>query len=174
MKKWLNLPISNARLVAEMGILIALDIIFTRFLSITTVNVRLGFAFIVLLLSGMRLGPVYTAIVAALADLIGAHLFPVGPYFVGFTITAAISGFLYGFFYEGFSIRRLVLFLLLEAVVVNLGLQTLWITMISGNPYTTVLMARIPTALAMIALKTVMILQFNRPQLAQTLGLHLA
>jgi len=170
MKKWLNLSISNARLIAEMGILIALDIVFTRFLSITTLYFRLGFAFLVLLLSGMRLGPVHTAVVAALADLIGAHLFPVGPYFPGFTVTAAINGFLYGlFFFDGFSWKGLALFLFLEAVVVNLGLQTLWIVMLNHTPYGTMLLTRIPTALAMLALKAIMIPQFNRPQLASRL-----
>ena len=41
-------------------------------------------------------------LVFGLTDYIGAHLFPFGEYFVGFTISAIIKGLIYGvFLYPG-------------------------------------------------------------------------
>ncbi len=80
------------------ALLAALEIVLSRFLSISAWNTKIGFAFVPVALAALLLGPLNAGIVAALADFLGALLFPVGPYFPGFTLTAFLMGLCYGVF----------------------------------------------------------------------------
>ena len=84
------------RLVA-IGILVAIEIVCNRFLSVNTSFFKIGVAFLPVVLAAWLYGPVAGALVGGLGDLIGALLFPIGPYFPGFTMTAALAGAGYGF-----------------------------------------------------------------------------
>ena len=50
------------------------------------------------MLSAIILGPKYSTVLAGLADLIGALLFPFGSFFIGYTISALLTGLVYGLF----------------------------------------------------------------------------
>ena len=94
--------------VALAGVFIALSIIFTRFLSHTfpiagMPALRLSFGDLPLIISGITLGPVYGAFTGVLADLLGYPLNPLGAYFPGFTLSAALSGFLPGLMAKAFN-----------------------------------------------------------------------
>ena len=80
------------------ALLAALEFVLSRFLSISAWNTKIGFAFVPVALAALLLGPLNAGIVAALADFLGALLFPVGPYFPGFTLTAFLMGLCYGLF----------------------------------------------------------------------------
>ena len=80
------------------ALLLALDIVLARFFSVRVVNIAFSFGFVPLILSAIWLGPKYSTLIGGLADLIGALLFPVGQYFVGYTISSLIDGFIYGIF----------------------------------------------------------------------------
>ena len=88
----------STKMMATLGILLAMDIVLTRFLSINAWNIRIGFGFVPVVLSGMLFGAVPTMVLGALADFLGAILFPIGPYFPGFTLTAALTGLVFGYF----------------------------------------------------------------------------
>ncbi|MDF2678515.1 MAG: hypothetical protein K0Q97_2867, partial [Bacillota bacterium] len=81
-----------------MGTLIAIEIVLSRFLSLSAWNMRIGFGFVPLAIAAMLLGPVKAGIVGAVADIIGAILFPTGAFFPGFTLTAFLKGVVYGLF----------------------------------------------------------------------------
>ncbi|HBK85843.1 MAG TPA: folate transporter, partial [Firmicutes bacterium] len=74
------------------ALLVALSIVASRFLSINTPIIRIGFGWLPILLAGLLYGPGWGFIVGAIADFIGANLFPFGPYFPGFTLSAGLSG----------------------------------------------------------------------------------
>ena len=74
------------------AMLVALNVILSRFLSIAAWNIKIGFAFVPVVFAALYLGPWQAALVGALGDFIGATLFPIAAYFPGFTITAAIVG----------------------------------------------------------------------------------
>ena len=75
----------------------ALTVVLSRFLSVNIWNMSIGFSFVSLMLCGMLLGAFWGGVCGALADFIGAILFPFGPYFPGFTVTAFLSGAVFGF-----------------------------------------------------------------------------
>ena len=65
--------ISTQQLVVS-ALLLALAVIFTRVLAVNQLLNKLGLGFAAIALCAMLYGPVWTAIVSALADLIGALL----------------------------------------------------------------------------------------------------
>lgn len=80
------------------ALLIALDVVFSRVLAINTPLMKIGLGFAAVALSAMLYGPLWAALTAALGDLVGALLFPTGAYFPGFTVTAALTGLIFGLF----------------------------------------------------------------------------
>ena len=71
-------------------------------------------------------------------------LFPIGPYFPSFTLTAFLTGLVFGWFLH----KRQTLWRILGAVAVNLFvlsllLQTVWISLLYDAPYMPLLLTRI-------------------------------
>ncbi len=133
------------------GMLIALDVVLTRFLSVNTPITRVGFSFIPVAVAGYLYGPLGGALVHGLSDVIGALLFPIGPYFPGYTLTAVLIGFFYGLcFRQNSRFSRVVLGTAAQTAC-SLFLTSLWIVVTStkGAAYGPVLLTRLPQAAVM-------------------------
>lgn len=148
------------------AILLALLIILSRFLSVKTPIMKISFAFVPTMLCAVWLGPKWTILLNVLGDVIGATLFPTGPYFVGYTISTAIAGLIYGLLLykkEGKEysdihfLVRLIIATSLVAVICNMGLNTLWSVITTGKAFWVLLSARIVKQLIMIPIHVVVI-----------------
>lgn len=148
------------------AILLALLIILSRFLSIKTPVMKISFAFVPTMLCAVWLGPKWTILLNVLGDVIGATLFPTGPYFVGYTISTAIAGLIYGLLlykkegkeYSNINfLIRLIIATALVAVICNMGLNTLWSVITTGKAFWVLLSARIVKQLIMIPIHVVVI-----------------
>lgn len=146
------------------GLLLATTIVLNRFLSIKTPILVISFSYIPVMLSAIMLGPWYTMLIAGFADLIGALLFPFGAYFVGYTISAVISGLIYGLFLyrkKEFSnksfILRLILSTLIVLIVCNCLLNTIWIYITTKEALFAILPTRLLKQLIMLPIQVVSI-----------------
>lgn len=146
------------------GLLLATTIVLNRFLSIKTPILVISFSYIPIMLSAVMLGPWYTMLIAGFADLIGALLFPFGAYFVGYTISAVISGLIYGLFLyrkKEFSnknfILRLILSTLIVLIVCNCLLNTIWIYITTKEALFAILPTRLLKQLIMLPIQVVSI-----------------
>lgn len=81
----------DTRSITALGLLVAVEIVLSRFCSINAWDLKIGFSFLPVAVAAMRLGPLEAAVVAAVSDFVGAVLFPIGAYFPGFTLTAFLS-----------------------------------------------------------------------------------
>lgn len=153
------------------ALLLALDIVLSRFLGIRVVNIAFSFGFVPLILSAIWLGPKYSILVGGLTDLIGALLFPVGQYFVGYTISAVIDGAIYGFLLykkEGAEwskkefLIRLVISTFIVSVVCNLFLSSLWSYIAYGKAYLVALVAKLPLEAIRFPIKIITILAVTK------------
>lgn len=109
------------------AMLVAIQVVLVRFCSIQTPFQRISFGFIPMSMAGVLFGPFYSCVVAAMADLLGAILFPTGgAFWPGFTIVAACAGLLYGLLHEkegrefgrrGWYVRLLIVELLINLLV---------------------------------------------------------
>lgn len=148
------------------AILLALLIILSRFLSIKTPIMKISFAFVPTMLCAIWLGPKWTVLLNVLGDVIGATLFPTGAFFIGYTISTAIAGLIYGLLlYKKESncytnkqfLIRLIIATALVAVICNMGLNTLWSAITTGKAFLVLLSARIVKELVMIPVHVIVI-----------------
>ena len=136
----------STRRLTQMAFFVVLQVVLTRFFGITTEINRISFAFVPMALAGAYMGPGYSALTAIAADLIGHFLWPKGPYFVGFTITAALSGALYGVLHKEMSRKErnvwIVLITLIKRVGLHLGLNTYWLHLLGGKSMQALIVGR--------------------------------
>ncbi len=147
------------------AMLLALTIVLSRFLSINTPLLSIGFSFVPIALSAIWLGPKYTAIISGIADIIGALLFPFGTYFIGFTISAICKGLIYGFILykkgEELKSKELIIRLVIACIavigVVHILMNSLWLVIMYDKAYIAVLSTRLTAELIMIPIQIITI-----------------
>ena len=153
------------------AMLLALLIILSRFVSIETQFLVISLSFIPIMMSAIWLGPKYSTLIAALGDFIGAILFPFGSYFPGFTLSAGITGLIYGLFLynktdKEFSninfIIRLTISSFLVLGVVNVFISSFWLHLLYGNAYFAIISTRITTQIIMLPIHIVIIFLLNK------------
>lgn len=153
----------NTRKLVTIALMIALDIVLTRFLSISTLIIRIGFGFLPTAIIAMLFGPLSAGLAAVLSDIIGVNFFSPFAMHPGFTISAFLTGMTYGFFmYKRMgNTLRIVLAVLVVTFGVGLGLNTLWLSMIQGVPYFTLIPLRALQQLIMAPIQIVTIKSFS-------------
>ncbi|MEW6724752.1 MAG: folate family ECF transporter S component [Bacillota bacterium] len=154
------------------GLLIALNIIFVRLLAFKvmvggTTTLRLSFGTIPVMFAGLLLGPWWGAAVGAMGDLVGFALNPGGAFFPGFTLTAALTGFIPGVLLHRNYQRGMVTVVQLLAVValselVTVLLNTYWLTFIIGKGFMVLLPMRAAARAVTIPVYTLVLQALRR------------
>lgn len=87
----------NTRKLTSIALLIAAEVVLGR-LGIMTPIVAINFSFVPLVVNAILFGPITAAVSSGLADIIGSMMMPqgLGTYFLGYTISALLTGFIYG------------------------------------------------------------------------------
>jgi ECF transporter S component (folate family) len=114
-------------------------------MSIETPIIRIGFGFLPNVIASIMFGPLLGGIAAATGDILGMLIFPKGAYFPGFTLTAFLGGVIYGLVLHNkkSSIKTSLLAVSIITIFINLGLNTLWLHIITGKAALAILIPRI-------------------------------
>lgn len=159
--------------VTWMALLIAMQMVLSK-LSIGSNTLKVGFSFIAIGLLGYYFGPFKAAVANVLADVISNVVMPSsGGFFLGFTFSALVAGVIYGYmlYNHKVTILRTFITVLLITVIVNTGMNTLWIHMMTNVPYPALLIPRLTkeafslvyqTGLLYIVLKWIDNSKFNK------------
>lgn len=148
----------NTKSITTLGLLVAVEIILNRFLSINAWNIKVGFQFVPVVVGAIIYGPVGGAIVGGLGDFIGAILFPIGAYFPGFTLTAALMGAVFGLsLHKKQTTLRIAQAVLFNQLILSLLLNSLWISILYGSPYSGLLATRIFQTAVLIPVQFIVI-----------------
>ncbi|MBO4562431.1 MAG: folate family ECF transporter S component [Clostridia bacterium] len=140
----------SIHVLTVLAMLVAMTVMLDRFpgLSVKTPGWKIGFSFVPPMIAAILYGPIEAAIVYGLSDLIGALLFPFGPYHPGFTVVAALMGFVMGMFLNkrpfafaksGFEWKKIRFFpnqllpVLINAAVLGLFVNTYWVSQLYGS-----------------------------------------
>ena len=162
----MNRSMSKKRMqiMVTCAMLIAIQIVLVRFCSIQTPALRLSFGFLPLAMAGILFGPGYGCAVAALADFLGATLFPIGgAFWPGFTIVTACSGLIYGLvlhekagadWSQRKRVFRIVLAVAIVDIFVHIGLGTLNLAIMLDKGFLVLLPGRILKNLVMIPIES--------------------
>ena len=155
----------SIKMITTLGLLVAIEIILTRFFSIQSWNIRIGFGFIPIVIAAVLYGPIESAVVAGVADIIGAILFPFGAFFIGFTITSILTGLIYGFFLrKKQNMKNILGAVLLNQIIGSLLLNTYWISITSGASFQALLYTRIIQFIVLTTVQIVVLTLFILPQ----------
>ena len=153
----------NTRNLVYLAVLVALEIVLNRFLSINTPVVKIGFSFVPIALAGLMFGPLPAAVVAALADLLGAVLFPTGTIFLGITLTAFLKGISWGLFlHKKQTVANIVLAVLVDQIILSYFLNSFWLSILMGSPYTALLATRIVQTAILIPVEFVVVFAISK------------
>jgi len=87
----------NVRLLTQLAMLIAMQFVLSKFMSISADNLRIGFGFIPMAVCGALYGPWITMLAYIVADILGGLIIfgNVNPFI---TVSYAVVGFGYGLF----------------------------------------------------------------------------
>lgn len=164
----------RVQMLAVMAMLAALQIVLSRFLSINTQITKIGFAFVPISVCAMLFGPLPTVIVSVVADLLGATLFPSGPFFPGFTLSAVLVALVYSLLlYKKQSVLRVVLVVVINQFGLSLFLTPFWLSLVYHMPYWPTVVGRLHQIALLTAVEIVVNILLIKlvPQLRRTLPL---
>lgn len=148
----------NTRMITLIGVLVAIEVVLSRFLSINLWSNKIGFAFVPCALCAMLFGVGPTVILEVIADLLGATLFPSGSFFPGFTLTAALRGLSYGLLLSKKQTPlRILLVVLFNQLFLGLVVNTLWISILYGSSFGALMITRVVQCLVLVPVEFVVI-----------------
>lgn len=141
----------DTKMLVTAAVLIALNVVLSRFLSINAWNIKIGFTFVSIFVAGYFYGPFFSVIVAVIGDIVGALLFPSGAFFPGFTVTALLTGLLFGLMlYKKQTPSRIIITVLINQLVLGLIVNTYWLSILYGTTFGAVVVTRIVQCLIMM------------------------
>lgn len=161
----------SVKTLVYLAMLAAIQIVLTRFLSIQTPILRIGFGFIPYILTAMLFGPIIGGIYGVVTDFIGVLLFPTGGgYFPGFTLSAFLGAFIYGLFLykKPKKLWRFALSIILVTLIVDICLNTYWLTILTGKSAYALLPVRITKDSIMATIKIILM-----PIIWKYVGIHI-
>lgn len=132
------------RTLAICGVMLALCVVLGRFSVYLTESIKISFAFLPIAIVGMLFGPYAGLLIGALNDILGYLIAPMGAYFPGYTITSALTGLVFGLwlYEQAPTFWRLLFSRATIVVLLHIGLNTLWTSILYGNAFFVLLPAR--------------------------------
>lgn len=165
--------LKNTRVMVACAMLLALGVALNATVAIyLNPTSRITFGLLAFAVCGYLFGPSPAMLIAGLADIVVFVLRPTGPYFPGYTLTAALSGLTYGLaFYQkdmklpriqltegvlsvlrqiiqhykrdGRALARILVPQGVVSVLLNLVLNTVWAVLVQGRALAAILPIRL-------------------------------
>ena len=106
-----------------------------RMLTVKLLIVSFSFSFVPFILCAIMLGRKYAMLIGIIGDILGVLMFPRGAFFPGYTLSAMLTGYIYGaFLYKEGDIKvdkmfllKLILSVSLVGIFINFGLNSVWL-----------------------------------------------
>lgn len=154
----------STEMIVIMGFMIALEIVLSKLVSINLSFLRIGFGFLPIAVLAILYGPLWSGLAYAIGDVIGGFLFPTGAYFPGFTLTAFLTGVLFGLvlYNKKITFVRALVACALVCIICNLLINTYWLTFIIGKGYGVLLASRAIKELVAIPVMAVLIVAIDK------------
>ena len=154
----------TTEMIVFTGFMIALAVVLSKLVSINISFLRIGFGFLPVAVLAILYGPYVAAIGYGLADLLGAWLFPTGAFFPGFTVSAVLTGLIFGWvlYRKEVTFVRALIASALVCLVVNLLINTWWLTFIIGKGFNVLLASRAVKEVAAIRIMAFLIVAIDR------------
>lgn len=141
-----------------MALLVALNIVLERFVGWVGVNTAYGISFVAIIFAAVQYGPLGAVLVSCLGDVLGTVLSGRVPV-VGFTVTAAVQGIIYGIvFYKKrgeYHIYKTPLAILPTLAICSLLMNSYFLSELIGTKFIDQMIIRLPQVLITIPIQLV-------------------
>lgn len=144
-----------------MGLLASMSVILTRAFGVMIGNtIRISFGSVPIIISGILFGPLAGAVTGIAADLIGVMVRSMGGYFVGFTISAGLVGYIPGLFFlkqknDQYPLSKIILSVLTVEILVHLIINTAWLILMYNKGFLIIFPSRLLTRLIITPLEVI-------------------
>lgn len=140
------------------ALLITLNIVLSRYVSIKALNFKISLTFITIALAAYLYGYFGSVIVAFFGDLIGSLLFPIGPYNPLLSLTAVLSGIVYAYFFKKeMSKKNIICACFINRFVVSMIINTIIISIMYNLSFKATLLTRFYQAIIMFILEVLIL-----------------
>lgn len=145
--------------VSVLGSLMAMQILLGSFLSIQLLMTKITFSFIVTAIMARLFPPRITAGATGLAYLLSMLLFPKFAFFIGFVLTAILTGYTFGLclYQKKLTVWRIAVASLIVNFGFNLFLNSLWLRMMYGLAWKTLFVTRVPQEIISFVIYVILI-----------------
>ncbi|WP_371367759.1 Folate transporter FolT [Sporomusa rhizae] len=160
-------PVICTNTLVFSAIFISLIIMFTNVFAIQTPFIRISLSFLPIVMCSILLGPLLGGIVAAIADVLGCMFFSPGLFFPGFTLSSFVSGMIYGYFLHNkkITLQRISLASVIVLLLVDLSLNTLWLSILYQKAGNLFLFGRVLKSLVLLPIQIGTIYAVSKPLL---------
>lgn len=154
--------LKSVRCIALTALLIALSVVLDL-LNVRiwlTPELRISINFVLNASIAMLFGPTVGIMAGFCTDVLGYFVNPSGgAFFPGFTVTAMVSGLIYGIWLYGHKLSRARVFGAKACINLfcNIGLNTLWLSMMSGKAIAVLLPVRLATNLFILPVEVILL-----------------
>lgn len=126
-----------------LSLLVGFNVVFTIAPPINLWNAQCGFGFIPIAIAAYYYGCSGGIIVAALGDILGTIIAPMGPYFPGFTLSAMLTGIIFGLFlFKNANVVKTVFAVITNQIICTLILNTYFISVLYTKAFGVLITSR--------------------------------
>lgn len=154
----------TTEMIVVIAFMVALEIVLSKLVSVNISFLRIGFGFLPIAILAILYGPIWAGIGYAVGDVIGGFLFPTGAFFPGFTVTAVLTGVIFGItlYNKKVTLVRALVASALVCILCNLLLNTFWLTFILGKGFTVLLASRAIKEIVAVPVMAVLIVIIDK------------
>ena len=140
------------------ALLIALNIVLSRFVSIKALNFKISLTFITIVVAAYLYGYFGSIIVAFFGDLVGSLLFPIGPYNPLLSLSAVLSAIVYAYFFRReMNKKNIVCACFINRFVVSMIINTIIISIMYNLSFEATLITRFYQAIIMFIVEVLVL-----------------
>ncbi len=130
------MTMTKTKQLVLLALLMAIQVVISFFYIPVFDNIRIYFTYFVTMLVAIIFKPTTALIYAVIEDLVAFFIYPTGPFFIGYTLTAALSMLIYILFLnKKVSLLRIFLAKLLVNLLINVLLGSLWSMILYSKAY---------------------------------------
>lgn len=160
----------NIKTVVFAGVLIAMNIILTRFLAIDLgTSLRITFGAVPIFLAGLWMGPVTGAICGGIGDFIGCILkgYTLNPFIM---MTSMLAGILAGvckrYVFKGkLDTKRIAVIVILHGLLGSMGFTTIGLHLYYATPWAVLIPSRAVQTVGLVIANTILVSVLYRSEL---------
>ena len=152
---------NKTKTLVLLALLMAIHVIISMFFIQVGDNLRIYFTYLVVVMVAILFKPSIALTYAIVEDLVAFFLFPTGPFFVGYTLSAFVSMCIYSFFLRDVvNVKRVIIAKTLVNIISNVALGSLWSAMLYSKGYIFYLTTSVIKNIVLLPFEIIIILTF--------------